>query len=158
MTEHDYKYSISFGFKDNIVAILAALFFDGLAIFMYLKNNGAFIAVGASGCFVTVVLLVSVYRTLFNKIYIYDNYFVHVMSPFKKITVNDCEVEDAWIHQMHTSNGVSGYYFNYRTRDGIKGKIIVSPAKYDFADYLVERLKGNDVSDYEKHINDEYGY
>ena len=100
----------------------------------------------------------SIYRTLFNKIYIYDNYFVHVMSPFKKITVNDCEVEDAWINQMHTSNGVSGYYFNYRTRDGIKGKIIVSPVKYDFADYLVERLKGNDVSDYEKHINDEYGY
>lgn len=39
MTEHDYKYTISFGFKDNIVIILATLLFDGLAIFMYLKKT-----------------------------------------------------------------------------------------------------------------------
>ena len=39
MKEYDYKYTISFGFKDNIVIILTALLFDGLAIFMYFKNK-----------------------------------------------------------------------------------------------------------------------
>lgn len=39
MMEHDYKYTISFGFKDNIVIILTTLLFDGLAIFMYLKKT-----------------------------------------------------------------------------------------------------------------------
>ena len=58
---------------------------------------------------------------------------------------------------MRNTNGTAGFYFYYVTRDGIKGKLLIPPVKYDYADYLVERLKGNDVRDYEKHIAAEYG-
>lgn len=58
---------------------------------------------------------------------------------------------------MRNTNGTAGFYFYYVTRDGIKGKVLIPPVKYDYADYLVKRLKGNDVRDYEKHIAAEYG-
>lgn len=58
---------------------------------------------------------------------------------------------------MRNTNGTAGFYFYYVTKDGIKGKLLIPPVKYDYADYLVERLKGNDVRDYEKHIAAEYG-
>lgn len=157
MKNNECKYVISFGFKDNIVITAVAVIFDVMAYVLHRRGSAAFIALAVIGALATLLLFVSVYRTLFNKIYIYDNYFVHRKSPFKDVVVNDYEVEDAWIRQMRNTNGTAGFYFYYVTRDGIKGKLLIPPVKYDYADYLVERLKGNDVRDYEKHIAAEYG-
>lgn len=157
MKNNECKYVISFGFKDNIVITAVAVIFDVMAYVLHRRGSAAFIALAVIGALSTLLLFVSVYRTLFNKIYIYDNYFVHRKSPFKDVVVNDYEVEDAWIRQMRNTNGTAGFYFYYVTRDGIKGKLLIPPVKYDYADYLVERLKGNDVRDYEKHIAAEYG-
>lgn len=157
MKNNECKYVISFGFKDNIVITAVAVIFDVMAYVLHRRSSAAFIALAVIGALATLLLFVSIYRTLFNKIYIYDNYFVHRKSPFKDVIVNDYEVEDAWIRQMRNTNGTAGFYFYYVTRDGIKGKLLIPPVKYDYADYLVERLKGNDVRDYEKHIAAEYG-
>lgn len=157
MKNNECKYVISFGFKDNIVITAVAVIFDVMAYVLHSRGSAAFIALAVIGALATLLLFVSIYRTLFNKIYIYDNYFVHRKSPFKDVVVNDYEVEDAWIRQMRNTNGTAGFYFYYVTRDGIKGKLLIPPVKYDYADYLVERLKGNDVRDYEKHIAAEYG-
>lgn len=157
MKNNECKYVISFGFKDNIVITAVAVIFDVMAYVLHRRGSAAFIALAVIGALSTLLLFVSIYRTLFNKIYIYDNYFVHRKSPFKDVVVNDYEVEDAWIRQMRNTNGTAGFYFYYVTRDGIKGKLLIPPVKYDYADYLVERLKGNDVRDYEKHIAAEYG-
>ena len=157
MKNNECKYVISFGFKDNIVITAVAVIFDVMAYVLHRRGSAAFIALAVIGTLATLLLFVSIYRTLFNKIYIYDNYFVHRKSPFKDVVVNDYEVEDAWIRQMRNTNGTAGFYFYYVTRDGIKGKLLIPPVKYDYADYLVERLKGNDVRDYEKHIAAEYG-
>lgn len=157
MKNNECKYVISFGFKDNIVITAVAVIFDVMAYVLHRRDSAAFIALAVIGALSTILLFVSIYRTLFNKIYIYDNYFVHRKSPFKDVVVNDYEVEDAWIRQMRNTNGTAGFYFYYVTRDGIKGKLLIPPVKYDYADYLVERLKGNDVRDYEKHIAAEYG-
>lgn len=151
------KYIISFGIKDNIIVAIVALLFDTAAYFMYRQGSGAFIPFAVFGGFVTVLFLISLYRTLFNKIYIYDDYFIHTKSPFKDVIVNDYEVDDAWINQKKNAKGTAGCYFNYVTKDGRKGKLLIPPAKYDFADYLVERLQGNYVYDYEKHLDEEYG-
>ena len=157
MKNNECKYVISFGFKDNIVITAVAVVFDVMAYVLHRRGSAAFIALAVIGALATILLFVSIYRTLFNKIYIYDNYFVHRKSPFKDVVVNDYEVDDAWIRQMRNTNGTAGFYFYYVTRDGIKGKLLIPPVKYDYADYLVERLKGNDVRDYEKHIAAEYG-
>lgn len=157
MKNNECKYVISFGVKDNILIIAVAVIFDVMAYVLHRRGSAAFIALAVIGALATLLLFVSIYRTLFNKIYIYDNYFVHRKSPFKDVVVNDYEVEDAWIRQMRNTNGTAGFYFYYVTRDGIKGKLLIPPVKYDYADYLVERLKGNDVRDYEKHIAAEYG-
>ncbi len=151
------KYIISFGIKDNIIVAIVALLFDTAAYFMYRQGTAVFIPFAVFGGFVTVLFLISLYRTLFNKICIYDDYFIHIKSPFKDVIINDYEVDDAWINQKKNAKGTAGCYFNYVTKDGRKGKLLIPPAKYDFADYLVERLKGNDVYDYEQHINEEYG-
>lgn len=157
MKNNECKYVISFGFKDNILITAVAVIFDVTAYILFRHGNGAFIAPAVIGGFITLAFLISIYRTLFNKIYIYDDYFVHRKSPFKNVIVNDYEVNDAWIEQKHNSNGAAGCFFHYVTRDGIKGKLLIPPVKYDYADYLVERLKGNDVRDYEEHIEAEYG-
>lgn len=158
MKNNECKYVISFGFKDNIVIIAVAVIFDVMAYVLHRRGSAAFIALAVIGALATILLFVSIYRTLFNKIYIYDNYFVHRKSPFKDVIVNDYEIEDAWIKQKLSVRGTFGYYFHYVTKDGRNGKMLVSPVKYDFADYLVERLKGEDVSEYERHIDAEYGY
>lgn len=158
MKNNECKYVISFGVKDNILIIAVAVIFDVMAYVLHRRGSAAFIALAVIGALATLLLFVSIYRTLFNKIYIYDNYFVHRKSPFKDVVVNDYEVEDAWIRQMRNTNGTAGFYFYYVTRDGIKGKLLIPPVKYDYADYLVERLKGEDVSEYERHIDAEYGY
>lgn len=157
MKNNECKYVISFGVKDNIAITFATLFFGIIAYLLHRQGSGAFVPACCLACFCAVIFVVSIYRTLFNKIYIYDNYFVHRKSPFKDVVVNDYEVENAWIRQMRNTNGTAGFYFYYVTRDGIKGKLLIPPVKYDYADYLVERLKGNDVRDYEKHIAAEYG-
>lgn len=158
MKNNECKYVISFGFKDNIVITAVAFIFDVMAYVLHRRGSSAFIALAVIGALATLLLFVSIYRTLFNKIYIYDNYFVHRKSPFKDVIVNDYEIEDAWIKQKLSVRGTFGYYFHYVTKDGRNGKMLVSPVKYDFADYLVERLKGEDVSEYERHIDAEYGY
>lgn len=158
MKNNECKYVISFGVKDNIAITFATLFFGIIAYLLHRQGSGAFVPACCLACFCAVIFVVSIYRTLFNKIYIYDNYFVHRKSPFKDVIVNDYEIEDAWIKQKLSVRGSFGYYFHYVTKDGRNGKMLVSPVKYDFADYLVERLKGEDVSEYERHIDAEYGY
>ena len=71
------KYIISFGIKDNIIVAIVALLFDTAAYFIYRQGSGTFIPFAVFGGFVTVLFLISLYRTLFNKIYIYDDYFIH---------------------------------------------------------------------------------
>lgn len=71
--------------------------------------------------------------------------------------VYDYEVEDVVLNQKRSAKGTAGYYFQYVTKDGRKGKLLVPLVKYDFADYLVERLNGSDVSEYERHIEDSSG-
>lgn len=158
MKKNYCKYVISFGIKDNIAITFATLFFGIIAYLLHRQGSGAFVPVSCLACFCAVIFVVSIYRTLFNKIYIYDDYFVHIKSPTKKVIVNDYEVEDAWIKQKLSAGGNFGYYFHYVTKDGRNGNMLVSTVKYDFADYLVERLKGEDVSEYERHIDAEYGY
>lgn len=152
MKNPNCKYIISFGVKDNIIVAFVALLLDAAAFFLHRQGGGFFIATVVFGGFFTLIFVIGFYRTLFNKIYIYDNYFIHVTSPFKEYIVNDYEVKDAWICQKNPSKGATGYYFNYITNDGVKRKLLVPPTKLDFADYLAERLKGNEVSDYETHI------
>lgn len=93
------KYIISFGIKDNIIVAIVALLFDTAAYFMYRQGTAVFIPFAVFGGFVTVLFLISLYRTLFNKICIYDDYFIHTKSPFKDVIINDYEVDDAWINQ-----------------------------------------------------------
>lgn len=155
MKNPNYKYIISFGVKDNIIVAVVALLLDAAAFFLHRQGGGFFIATVVFGGFFTLIFVIGFYRTLFNKIYIYDKHFIHVTSPFKEYIVNDYEVKDAWICQKNPSKVATGYYFNYIANDGVKRKLLVPPTKLDFADYLVERLKGNEVSDYETHITAE---
>ena len=139
MKNNECKYVISYGVKDNIVGVVVTVLFDIMAYVLHRRGSAAFIALAVIGALATLLLFVSIYRTLFNKIYIYDDYFVHRKSPFKDVVVNDYEVEDAWIRQMRNTNGTAGFYFYYVTRDGIKGKLLIPPVYYYLADYLFER-------------------
>lgn len=158
MKNNECKYVISYGVKDNIVGVVVTVLFDIMAYVLYRLDIFAFIVFSIICFLITLMLLISIYCTLFHKIYIYDDYFVHRKSPFKDVIVNDYEVEDAWIEQRNKlQTPVAVPYFFYVTKDGVKGKFAIPPRKYDYVDYLVERLKGNDVRDYEKHIAAEYG-
>ena len=158
MKNNECKYVISYGVKDNIVGVVVTVLFDIMAYVLYRLDIFAFIVFSIICFLITLMLLISIYCTLFHKIYIYDNYFVHRKSPFKDVIVNDYEVENAWIEQRNKlQTPVTVPYFFYVTKDGVKGKFAIPPRKYDYADYLVERLKGNDVHDYEEHIAAEYG-
>ena len=119
-----YKYIISFGIKDNIIVAIVALLFDTAAYFMYRQGTAVFIPFAVFGGFVTVLFLISLYRTLFNKICIYDDYFIHTKSPFKDVIINDYEVDDAWINQRKNAKGTVGCYFNYVTKDGRKANFL----------------------------------
>ncbi len=152
MTDKNIKYTISFTWKDNIAIILFTLVFGAVTALLFSKDSTAFMFTGILTILGFGLTLISIYRTLFNKILIYDNGFTHIKSISKKFDFEDCEIDDAWINNKHQSNGISTYYFNYVTKDGRKEKLLISPSQYDYADYLAERIKGNDVTDYEKHL------
>ncbi len=156
MHDDNIKYTISFTWKENIMAVLFTLVFGTVTGILFSKDIIAFVFTGILTIFGFGIIIVSVYRTLFNKILIYENGFTHIQSISKRIYFEDCEIDDAWITDKHHSNGTSIYCFHYVTKSGDKGKLLVSPGHYDYADYLVERIKGNDVTDYERHLEVEH--
>lgn len=153
MKEKEYKYSLAFKFKDSIVQIISTLVFVGITVFLYIQDIGGYIFVLFFAAVMLVLDIVSFYRILFKKILIYDNGFSHQSSPFKKVFYEDSEIEDAWISDKRQSDGIAVHYFNYKTKNGEKGEYYFPSYLYDYADYLVERIKGNDVTDYERHLD-----
>lgn len=153
MKNKDYKYCLGFGIKDNIASVIALLIFAAIGAFFYFEKIGGYIFVIPFVVIMAVIVLVGFYRTLFKKILIYDNGFSHQASPFKTEFFEDAEIEDAWLQEKRQSNGTTVYYFNYKARDGRKGQYYFPPRLYDYADYLVMRIKGEDVTEYENHLD-----
>lgn len=153
MKEKEFKYSLAFRFKDSIFPIIATLVFLGIALFFYYQNIGGYIFVLLFVAVFLILDILSFYRIFFKKILIYDRGFSHQTSPFKKVFYEDSEIEDAWISDKHQSNGITAHYFNYKAKNGEKGQYYFPPYLYDYADYLCERIKGNDVADYERHLD-----
>lgn len=155
MKIRETKYIISFDWKNNILPMLLTLIFGAITYLLYSQNTVAYIFTGVLAIFCLGITIVNMYRTLFKKIIIYNNSFTHINSPLKDSFFMDYEIEDAWISDRHLMNGTTIHYFHYTTKDGRKGKLLFQPSQYDYADYLVERLKGNNVTDYEEHLDAE---
>ncbi|MGN1202017.1 MAG: TMEM14 family protein [Eubacterium sp.] len=153
MKNSDYKYYLGFKFKDNITSLVSLIIFAAICAFFYFQNIGAYIFVFAFVIITAILVLIGFYRTFFKKILIYDDGFLHQTSPFKKEFYYDNEIEDAWISDKRQANGITVHYFNYKAKDGRKGKYYFPPYLYDYADYLAERIKGEDVTDYENHLD-----
>lgn len=150
MKDKDYKYSLTFKLKNTFVSYIMLFAMCGFFVAFYIKGMKVMLLpiLAFAG-----LIIYSLYKHIFIKILIYDNGFSHQTSPFKKEFFEDAEIEDAWISEKRNSNGTTAYYFNYKARDGRKGKYYFPPNLYDYADYLVNRIKGEDVSEYERHLD-----
>lgn len=155
MKQNKAKYVISFDWKSNIVIVCMTLLFGGVAYALYYKHSQAFVPVAVLAGICCVVMIISIHRTMFNKIIIYDDSFTHIKSIFKTEYLMDYEIKDAWISGSPILKNSRAVYFNYEAKDFKKGKIMIPPAQEDYADYLVERLKGNDVTEYEEYIENQ---
>jgi hypothetical protein len=152
--DNDRKYLIGFSFKDNIVALIFLAIFTAVSVAILLSNNKAVAMV--LGLFVLLLFVLNIilfYRMLFKKILFDRSGFIHKSSPFKSEYYEDSQIKNAWIDQKPRTNGTMVYSFCFKTREGKIGKVEFPPYRCDYAQYLVDRIQGEDVSEYVEHLD-----
>ena len=127
--------------------IIASAIFIAVSIWLYMNNNGVFIFTSLFGLIITALTLYSLYAILFIKVYINENDFTHTKGPGISKTYKYTEILDAWIKSGRPTSGVSYYYFYYKTEDEKVHKFMFYSYQSEEADYLLARIKGEEVED-----------
>lgn len=147
MKNEDYKYKICFSSGGIVMQIIASAIFIAVSIWLYLSNNGAFIFTSLFGLIITGLTLYSLYAILFIKVYINENEFTHTKGPGISKTYKYTDIPEAWISSGRATSGASYYYFNYKTEDGKVHKFMFYSYQSEEADYLLAKIKGEEVEE-----------
>lgn len=147
MKNEDYKYKICFSSGGIVMQIIASAIFIAVSIWLYMNNNGVFIFTSLFGLIITALTLYSLYAILFIKVYINEYEFTHTKGPGISKTYKYTDIPEAWISSGRATSGASYYYFNYKTKDGKVHKFMFYSYQSEAADYLLARIKGEEVED-----------
>lgn len=136
MENKEWKCKIG-GSLHGIVPALVALFvFGGVALWLYLTNNGIFIFVGALAALSALLTVIGIYKALFVKFLIGDYDFYYQSAPAKGRCYKYSELAEVWL-----SRAQNGEYLNFKTHSGQVTKIfLLSGYDVDSADYFIDRF------------------
>lgn len=150
MKNEDYKYKIGAKLQGFFPILLALLVFGGVSIALYISGNAAYFLTGGLTALVIVLLIVSAYRSIFNKMLLYENGFYYQTRPGNGRHYEYAEIKEAW---GSAEDGGSYNYCCFKTMDGQTFKFPFLNYDYDGVDYFLTRINGE-----ESEVDDEDEY
>lgn len=136
--DREWKYKIKYSVSSLVPSLLMLAVFGGLALWLYKTNNGAFMFAGILAVFTAVIILISIYRLLFFKVYICDDGFYYQTQIGNGKFYPYAEVEKAWITDGETQNGSNLQYCNIAFYDDNTIRFNFTYKDEEAVDYLTE--------------------
>lgn len=152
MKDKSYKYN--FGNRPTVIIVPAIgfLIFAGMTAVLYMNHIVFWVFAAA----IALLLLVFGIKSISCRILIFEDGFEYQSFLFMKTYYHDSDIADVWTEDKLQNNGTYVHFFCFRTKDGKKVRYNFTPYLTDFADYLVARINGEDVTEFEEHLNREY--
>lgn len=142
MKNEEYKYKISFSPKNLILSVIMLAVFGLITVWLYIKNNGAYLFTMIFCVLFIYVLVYTLYKMLFVKVLIGENSFYYQTAPWKGKTYEYSEISEAWISAEVSSSDTGHRYFNFKTPDGKTHNFSFYLYQSDETDYLLLKING----------------
>lgn len=140
MEERNWKYKIT-NRTGSIVAFFMLALFGGVTFWLYTAHNGGYILVGGLAALMAIAFLLSVYSTLFFKVFVDKDGFYFHTSPGNGQFYRYTEIRNMWLSSVRETNARQSTYCNFETVEGKRSRFLVFGPNIDAVDYMIERVE-----------------
>lgn len=143
MKNEIWKYKIGGGLQGLIPLLILLVLFGGISIWLYSRNNGAFIFTAFFVVIVLALIAYLFYRLMYVKVLIGENGIYHQTKPGNGKYHDYTAITEAWESSGKTLSSTASYC-SYKAADGQVMKFPFLPCEADGIDYFLERINGED--------------
>lgn len=141
MENKQWKYRIRSRKMPVILTLIMFAAFGGLTAWLYSTENGAFIFTGLFSAILLALVIATIYRLAFFKVFIGKDGFYYQTSPSNGKFYNYTDVEKAWINSGEAQNRAQEDYCNIEIPGipVIRFQFFYADSKA--VDYLIKRIE-----------------
>lgn len=124
-----------------VLTLIMFAVFGGLTVWLYSKDNGAFIFTGLFSAILLTLVIATIYRLAFFKVLIGKVGFYYQTSPSNGKFYNYAEVEKAWLNSGEAQNRAQEDYCNIEIPGIPVIRFQFFSADSKAVDYLIKRVE-----------------
>lgn len=140
MENRNWKYRITAGYTGTVLSFFMLVLFGGIALLLYLSDNGAFILVSVLAILVFAIFFVSLYNALVKRIYVAEDGFYYRTKITNGRFYNYTEISNAWISSGTNLNGTNSEFFDFECSNGQTYRFALFSDAYEAVEFIIKRV------------------